>query len=42
LAYAPVIGVSGWGWVFVVLGFILDIGHWLGSGATGRRRYATA
>ena len=41
LAYAPVIGVSGWGWVFVVLGFILDIGHWLGSGAAGRQRYAT-
>ena len=42
LAYAPVIGVSGWGWVFVVLGFILDIGHWLGSGAAGRQRYASA
>jgi hypothetical protein len=42
LAYAPVVGVNGWGWVFVVLGFILDIGHWLGSGATGRQRYATA
>jgi hypothetical protein len=42
LAYAPVVGVSAWGWLFVVLGFILDIGHWLGSGAAGRQRYATA
>ena len=42
LSYAPVVGVSAWGWLFVVLGFILDIGHWLGSGAAGRQRYATA
>jgi hypothetical protein len=40
LAYAPVTGVSGWGWVFVVVGFIFDIGHWAGSGAAGRQRYA--
>jgi hypothetical protein len=42
LAYSPVIGVNGWGWAFVVLGFILDIGHWAGGGVTGRQRYATA
>ena len=42
LAWAPVGGVSGWGWFFVIVGFIFDIGHWVGGGATGRRRYATA
>ncbi|NUR08809.1 MAG: hypothetical protein HOQ45_17620 [Nocardioidaceae bacterium] len=42
LAYAPVIGVSGWGWVFVTFGFLLDLAHWAGGGATSRRRYATA
>ena len=42
LAYNPVTGVSAWGWAFVVLGFIFDLGHWAGGGATGRRRYAGA
>jgi hypothetical protein len=42
LAYSPVTGVNGWGWAFVVLGFIFDIGHWAGGGVTGRQRYATA
>jgi hypothetical protein len=42
LAYNPVSGVSAWGWAFVVIGFVLDLGHWAGGGATGRRRYATA
>jgi hypothetical protein len=42
LAYNPVTEVSGWGWAFVVLGFIFDIGHWAGGGATGRQRYASA
>jgi hypothetical protein len=40
LAYAPVVGVTGWGWFWVVLGFIFDIGHWAGGGVTGRQRYA--
>ncbi len=40
LAYSPVTGVNGWGWTFVVLGFIFDIGHWTRGGATGRQRYA--
>jgi hypothetical protein len=39
LAWTPVTGVSGWGWAFVTLGFIFDIGHWVGGGATGRQRY---
>ena len=42
LAYQPVAGVTGWGWFFVSLGFLFDIGHWVGGGATGRQRYATA
>ena len=41
LAYNPISdGLSGWGWTFVVIGFVFDIGHWVGGGETGRRRYA--
>ena len=40
LAYSPGTGVGGWGWALVVLGFLLDIAHWVGGGATTRRRYA--
>jgi hypothetical protein len=43
LAYNPVTGgLAGWGWFFVVVGFIFDIGHWVGGGVTGRQRYASA
>ena len=42
LAWSPVNGVSGWGWFFVILGGLMDIGHWTGGYATGRGRYATA
>ena len=42
LAYSPVTGVDGWGWTFVVLGFIFDIAHWAGGGVTGRQRYSSA
>jgi hypothetical protein len=38
LAYAPVAGVDGWGWLFVGIGFLFDIGNWAGGGASGRRR----
>ena len=40
LAYSPVTGVNGWGWFFVILWFIFDLGHWAGGGVTGRQRYA--
>jgi hypothetical protein len=41
LAYHPATGtVTTTGWLFVILGFIFDIGHWVGGGVTGRRRYA--
>jgi len=34
-AYNPIGGVSGWGWFFVILGGLCDIGHW---GATYSQR----
>lgn len=40
VAYAPVAGVTGIGWFFVVFGFILDISAWSGAGKTSRDRYA--
>lgn len=42
VVYDPVTEVSGIGWAFVVLGFLLDIGHWASGGAKGRQRYASA
>jgi hypothetical protein len=43
LAFNPIVGgLSGWGWFFVVLGVIFDLGHWIGGGVTGRRRRAQA
>jgi hypothetical protein len=41
LSWSPVGGVRGWGWFFVILGLIFDIGHWTGNAYTGRQRYAT-
>ena len=40
LAWAPVGGVSGWGWALVTLGFIFDIAHWVGGAVTGKQRNA--
>jgi CDP-diglyceride synthetase len=37
LAYQPVVGVTGWGWVLVFLGLLFDLGSY-GRGAFGRRR----
>jgi hypothetical protein len=37
LAYHPVVGVSGWGWFFVFLGLLFDLGSY-GGGARSRRR----
>jgi hypothetical protein len=39
-AYSPAIGVTGWGWAFVILGFIFDVSHWAGGGRSARRQYA--
>lgn len=41
-AYAPDRGVSGVGWVLVIVGVVLDVGSWTGGGAAGRRRERTA
>lgn len=41
LAWSPVVGVHGWGWIFVVLGFFFDVAHWAG-GANSRRRASVA
>jgi len=41
LAYAPVAGVSGWGWFFVTIGFLFDLGNLVGGGMSRRSRPAT-
>jgi len=38
VAYAPIAGVTGIGWLFVVFGFLLDISSYFG--ASQRNRYA--
>jgi hypothetical protein len=38
LAYQPGVGVTGWGWVWVILAFFLDLGAYGGSGYTNRDR----
>ncbi len=38
LAYAPVAGVTGFGWFLVVLGFLFDLGAHFGGGEAARRR----
>jgi hypothetical protein len=40
LAYAPIAGVSGIGWIFVFFGLFLDLGSYVGGGRYGRERYA--
>jgi hypothetical protein len=35
LSYGPVVGVSGWGWLFVFLGLLFDLGSY---GGTARSR----
>ena len=42
LAYAPIAGVTGIGWFFVVLGFLLDISSYANSGRVGKQRYQSA
>ena len=36
LAYAPIAGVEGIGWVFVAFGLLCDIASWSGGGRKGR------
>jgi hypothetical protein len=37
LAYRPVVGVTGWGWFFVFLAVLFDLGSY-GGGVFSRRR----
>jgi CDP-diglyceride synthetase len=37
LAYRPVVGVTGWGWFFVFLAVLFDLGSYVG-GVFSRRR----
>jgi hypothetical protein len=38
LAYAPIGGVSGFGWILVGFGVVLDLSSWSGGGSAARRR----
>jgi hypothetical protein len=40
LAWSPLGGVSGWGWLAVISGVMLDLAHIASSGYAGRQRYA--
>ena len=39
LAYAPIAGVRGLGWVLVAFGLLADLATWFGGGREGRNRY---
>jgi hypothetical protein len=41
IAWAPERHVSGFGWVLVGLGVLLDIGNWTGSGKWGSSRVSS-
>lgn len=38
LAYTPIFGVSGFGWILVGFGFLLDLSSYTSSGREGNRR----
>jgi len=38
IAYAPIQGVTGFGWLLVMLGFVFDLTSYSGSYQTRRRR----
>jgi hypothetical protein len=42
LSYAPVIGVTGFGWVLVVLGVLADLTSYVSGPAARRRQVAAA
>jgi hypothetical protein len=42
VVYAPVRGVTGFGWFLVILGFVVDISSYVGSAQARRNRAATA
>jgi hypothetical protein len=42
LAYAPIRGVTGFGWFLVILGFVIDITSYTSGEYSRRRRYSAA
>lgn len=38
IAWSPANGVSGIGWLFVIFGFLLDLGQYGSSGAYAKKR----
>jgi hypothetical protein len=42
VAYAPITGVTGFGWFVVILGFVFDISAYAGSAQARRQRAAMA
>ncbi len=36
--YVPGIGLTGWGWFWVIIGFLIDISAYSSSGYTNRNR----
>lgn len=40
--WSPVNGLAGWGWFWVVIGFLLDLGSYSGSAYGNRGRLRTA
>jgi len=38
LCYRPGFGVSGFGWILVIVGLLIDIGSWGNAGQRGRQR----
>jgi hypothetical protein len=38
LAYNPLVGVTGWGWFWVILGFLLDLSSYSSGAYTNRNR----
>jgi hypothetical protein len=38
LVYNPLVGVTGWGWLWVILGFVLDISSYSSSAYSNRNR----
>lgn len=38
-SYIPGLGLTGWGWLFVIIGFLIDISAYGSSAYTNRSRF---
>jgi len=38
IAYAPAVGVRGFGWFLVTFGFVIDLAHWFGGARESTNR----